>query len=55
MRIEIYYFSGTGNSLHVARELQKRLPDAALVPISASKGKGRQGRAPKPWGLSFLT
>jgi hypothetical protein len=30
---EIYYFSGTGNSLHVAQELQKRLPRARLVPI----------------------
>jgi ferredoxin/flavodoxin len=30
---EIYYFSGTGNSLHVARELQKRLPEAKLIPI----------------------
>jgi ferredoxin len=33
MRTEIYYFSGTGNSLHVARELQKRLPGAELIPI----------------------
>lgn len=33
VRTEIYYFSGTGNSLHVARELQKRLPRARLVPI----------------------
>jgi hypothetical protein len=37
---EIYYFSGTGNSLHVARELQKRLPDAELVPILSLEGKG---------------
>jgi ferredoxin len=29
----IYYFSGTGNSLHVARELQKRIPESNLVPI----------------------
>lgn len=33
MCTEIYYFSSTGNSLHVARELQKRLPDTTLVPI----------------------
>jgi len=33
MDLEIYYFSGTGNSLHVARELQKRLPEADLIPI----------------------
>jgi NAD-dependent dihydropyrimidine dehydrogenase PreA subunit len=33
MSTEIYYFSGTGNSLHVAKELQKLLPDAALIPM----------------------
>jgi ferredoxin len=33
MSTEIYYFSGTGNSLHVAKELQKRLPEARLIPI----------------------
>ena len=31
--IEIYYFSGTGNSLHIARELQKRIPEIDLIPI----------------------
>ena len=33
MSTEIYYFSGTGNSLHVARELQKRIPETKLIPI----------------------
>ena len=33
MADEIYYFSGTGNSLHVARELQKKMPGAVLIPI----------------------
>lgn len=33
MSTEIYYFSGTGNSLHVARELQKRVPEANLIPV----------------------
>jgi NAD-dependent dihydropyrimidine dehydrogenase PreA subunit len=33
MSIEIYYFSGTGNSLHVARELCERMPEARLTPI----------------------
>jgi ferredoxin len=33
MSIEVYYFSGTGNSLHVARELQRRIPEAHLTPI----------------------
>ncbi|MFZ5967245.1 MAG: EFR1 family ferrodoxin [Bacillota bacterium] len=32
-KIEIYYFSGTGNSLYVARELQKRMPEARLIPM----------------------
>jgi len=31
--IEIYYFSGTGNSLYVAKELQKRIPESNLIPI----------------------
>lgn len=31
--IQIYYLSGTGNSLHVARELKRRLPETILVPI----------------------
>ena len=33
MSVEIYYFSGTGNSLHIAKELQRRIPDTKLVPI----------------------
>ncbi len=33
MGTEIYYFSGTGNSLHAAKELQKRLPEATLIPL----------------------
>jgi NAD-dependent dihydropyrimidine dehydrogenase PreA subunit/flavodoxin len=39
MSTEIYYFSGTGNSLHVAKELQKRLPDANLIPILSLANK----------------
>jgi ferredoxin/flavodoxin len=34
MSTEIYYFSGTGNSLYVARELQKLIPEAELIPIA---------------------
>lgn len=33
METEIYFFSGTGNSLFVAKELQKRIPDAAIIPM----------------------
>lgn len=39
MSIEIYYFSGTGNSLHIARELEGRLPDVKLIPIVSLLGK----------------
>lgn len=35
MTTKIYYFSGTGNSLYVARELQQRILDSTLVPIAA--------------------
>jgi NAD-dependent dihydropyrimidine dehydrogenase PreA subunit len=37
---EIYYFSGTGNSLHVAKELQKRIPEAELIPIIGMMNRG---------------
>jgi ferredoxin len=33
MNTEIYYFSGTGNSLRIARELQAKIPGAKLIPI----------------------
>jgi ferredoxin len=33
MSLDIYYYSGTGNSLHVAREMQSRIPEANLMPI----------------------
>lgn len=33
MSTAIYYFSGAGNSLHIARELQKRIPKTKLIPI----------------------
>lgn len=31
MSTEIYYFSGTGNSLHVAKELQQRITETYLT------------------------
>jgi len=33
MSINVYYFSGSGNSLFVAKELQKRIPDINLIPM----------------------
>lgn len=38
--VEIYYFSGTGNSLNIAKELQKRVPEATLIPIVSLLNKG---------------
>jgi ferredoxin/flavodoxin len=38
MKSEIYYFSGTGNSLFVAKQLAKEL-DARVVPIASVVGK----------------
>lgn len=37
--IEIYYFSGTGNSLHIAEELKKGIPQAKLIPIAGLLNK----------------
>ena len=45
MSTEIYYFSGTGNSLFIAKELQKRLPDSMLIPIVRVFTGCMQGRA----------
>jgi len=33
VEMEIYYFSGTGNSLYIAKEMKKRFPEAILIPI----------------------
>ncbi len=35
MSTEIYYFSATGNSLHAAKELQRRIPEMVLIPIAS--------------------
>lgn len=32
-RTGIYYFTGTGNSLFAAKEIQNRLPDSTLTPV----------------------
>jgi ferredoxin len=41
MSTTIYWFSGTGNSLAVARAIADRTDDAALVPITATLGERR--------------
>jgi hypothetical protein len=37
MSAAIYYFSGTGNSLHIALELQQRMPTGTLLPMAQIK------------------
>jgi len=39
MTTEIYYLSGTGNSLHVAKELQRRIPDSEMIPLVGLKNQ----------------
>ncbi len=40
MKTQIYYFSGTGNSLHIARQLKKRVPGSTLVSMVAAERSG---------------
>lgn len=51
--MEIYTFSGTGNSLHVARELAARSPDASLVPIMEALGENEIQTRAEVVGLVF--
>lgn len=47
MTSELYYFSGTGNSLFAARELAKRLPGSGLLPMAAAlRGDSPKTEAP---------
>jgi Pyruvate/2-oxoacid:ferredoxin oxidoreductase delta subunit len=51
--MEIFTFSGTGNSLHVARELALRLPDTSLIPIMGIVGKEEVNTRADVVGLVF--
>ena len=53
MNTEIYYFSGTGNSLHVARELESRLPETVLVPMIDALRDDRIETTAETVGLVF--
>jgi hypothetical protein len=52
MSTEIYYFSGTGNSLHVASELRKRIPGARLIPMVGLLGEDVIKTRAKRWASS---
>lgn len=46
MKTKIFYFSGTGNSLFIAKKLQEKIEDSELVPIiDAQKGRDRKVKA----------
>jgi NAD-dependent dihydropyrimidine dehydrogenase PreA subunit/flavodoxin len=49
----LYYFSGTGNSLYVARELARRLDGARLVPMTGALEASRPVPAAETVGLVF--
>ena len=51
--MEIYYFSGTGNTLFVARELQQRFPEAELVPLASVLNQDVIRSSAKTVGLVF--
>jgi ferredoxin len=60
MKTTIYYFTGTGNSLAVAKDLSSCIPDSVLVPLAGMKDyvcpSGRVGFVFPLyfWGLSGL-
>jgi len=53
MNTEIYYFSGTGNSLFIAQERQKRIPDSKLIPIVCLLKRNKIVCAGKSIGIVF--
>jgi len=51
--MDIYYFSGTGNSLHVARELRDRFPEARLLPMVQHMREEQPGSSADVVGFVF--
>jgi len=51
--MQIYYFSGTGNTLHLAQELQKRFPEAELISIVSAMRSGQLKSTADTIGLLF--
>jgi NAD-dependent dihydropyrimidine dehydrogenase PreA subunit len=52
MAIEVFYFSGTGNSLRVAKELRNRIPEIELKPAAALWN--REGLASRADAVGFV-
>ena len=38
MKTDLFYYTGTGNSLWAARMLAKEMNDAEIIPISSASG-----------------
>ncbi|MBN2051757.1 MAG: EFR1 family ferrodoxin [Spirochaetales bacterium] len=53
MQVQLYYFSGTGNSLSMAREIGKRLPGSVLVPIVGALKKNDIKTTAETVGIVF--
>lgn len=53
MNTEIYYFSGTGNSLLIAKEAQKRIPESEILPIACLLKKDKITSKGKTIGIVF--
>ncbi|MDE2523662.1 MAG: EFR1 family ferrodoxin [Methanocorpusculum sp.] len=54
MKTILYYFTGTGNSLAVARAIAERLPDTELIPIPMLLLKGDKVRAPEDANIGIV-
>lgn len=53
MNTQIFYFSGTGNSLSVAQKLSEQLPDSEIVPIVSAYKNGVKEIKTKTIGFVF--
>ncbi|MBN1699065.1 MAG: EFR1 family ferrodoxin [Spirochaetales bacterium] len=53
MKTQLFYFSGTGNSLYVARELEKMIPRSVLVPMVGALDAGCPGTEAPNVGFVF--
>ena len=51
--IDLFYFSGTGNTLFLAKQLKKRIPDINLIPIASLLNKANITPRSKIIGLCF--
>lgn len=53
MNTQIFYFSGTGNSLHIARELAGKIPNTSAIPMLAAVNSRRLETEAETVGFVF--